>query len=116
MRKIFATAALGLCLAGCAGVNAAFQAASTVITGVAELDAQFRDKCNYARDGQRIAAEVSAVAPDSGASVVAQSLANAVSAYCSGQTFAGVAQAKDAMQRMQRLIEAVRPLAALIRR
>lgn len=98
MKRLLIIPAL-LAVAGCAKINAAVEVA-------ASADARLRDKCAYLESGVTIAEAFIGVIPS--ATNIVRNGARLATAYCSGRPVTDFA---SAMEAMERIIVAVRPLA-----
>lgn len=85
-------------------------ACQTINPGLASADAQLRDKCAYLISGVGIARLAATFAPQ--AAPVVEQGALLIDAYCGSKPVTDVA---SAMAAMERIIVAVRPLAAQVK-
>lgn len=102
MKKVVLISAVALTLGGCQTIN-------TGVAAIASADARLRDKCNYLNSGVAIAQLAVGFVPKA-QRYVDQGTALA-DAYCTGAPITDLA---SAMAAMERVIVAIRPVAAKI--
>jgi hypothetical protein len=101
--KLIRLLAAGLVLA----VLTACQSTSQFNTQVASIDQKLRDKCAYLQSGVSLARVAVLLTP--AASPLVEQGSDLIDAYCGAKP---VTDAKSAMDAMERVIVAVRPIAA----
>lgn len=102
MKKLVLIAFTALALGGC-------QTIATPTTPSAGIDGKLLDKCAYLQSGVAIAQLASAFIP--AAAPIVSDGSRLIDAYCTGKPITDVASALDTMER---LIVAVRPIAARV--
>ncbi len=105
LATVLALFVMGGLLAGCktSGTSAGASIGGAIVTA----DAKLRDKCAYLQDGVRIA-QLGVAILYPGASTIVADGAALIDANCTG---APITDAATALDRMQKVIEAVRPIA-----